>query len=63
MTEVVDIRGLVHSRTNRAILFSDDGGQENAVWLPLSQVEVEMHGRGIATVTMPEWLAVKEGFV
>lgn len=62
-SDITDIRGQIHARTDRAILFSDDGDREKAVWLPLAHVEVEMHTHGVATVTMPEWLATERGLV
>lgn len=61
--EIVDITVQVHARTERAILVSDDGERDKAKWLPLSQCEVVPKSRGQAVVTMPEWLAVENGFV
>lgn len=53
---------------DRAILASHDGDKDKAVWLPLSQIEVEVEvkirsGRsfGAAIVTMPEVLAIDKG--
>lgn len=60
-SDITDIEGQVHARTDRAILFSDDGDKDGAVWLPLSQVEVDMKPGGTAIVTLPEWLAVDKG--
>lgn len=62
-SDTTDIRGQIHARTDRAILFSDDGDQDNAVWLPLSQVEVGTARHGVCVVTMPEWLATEKGLV
>ncbi|MBM3605117.1 MAG: hypothetical protein FJX25_10275 [Alphaproteobacteria bacterium] len=62
-SNIIDIEGQIHARTDRAILFSTDGEEDGAAWLPLSQVEVEMKGRNIAVVTLPEWLAVERGLV
>ena len=39
------------------ILVSDDGDEEKAVWLPLSQIEIVEKGKGIVEVTLPEWVA------
>ena len=41
------------------------GAKEKAVWLPLSQVEIEPNGafEGIETVTLPEWLAIEKGLI
>lgn len=61
--EVIDITVQVHAKTDRAILVSDDGEKANAVWLPLSQVEVEMKQGGTAEITLPEWLALDKGLI
>ena len=52
-----EIRGQVHARTERAILFSTDGDCTGAVWLPLSRVEVGKLHHGVGVVTMPADLA------
>ena len=39
-SDIIDLRGQIHARTDRAILFSDDGDKDSAVWLPLAHVEV-----------------------
>ncbi len=58
---ITEIRGQVHARTERAILFSTDGDCAGAVWLPLSRVEVGKLHHGVGVVTMPADLA--EGLV
>lgn len=62
-SDLIDVTMQIHHRTERAILASDDGDKEKAVWLPLSQVEVSMKDGGTAEITMPEWLAVEKGLV
>ncbi len=62
-SDIVDIEGQIHARTERAILFSTDGDRDRAVWLPLSQCEVEMKSGGLSVVTLEEWLAVEKGLV
>lgn len=62
-SDLLDIDVQVHAATERAVLASTDGDIEKAAWLPLSQVEVVMKRRGLATVTMPEWLAVEKGMM
>lgn len=37
--------------------------REKWFWLPQSQISIERHGDGTATVTMPEWLAIERGLV
>jgi hypothetical protein len=60
-SDLVDIVVQIHHRTERAILVSDDGDRDNAVWLPLSQIEVMPKESGMAEIAMPEWLAVDKG--
>ena len=63
-SDLIDLTLRLHHRTERAILVSDDDDRENAVWVPLSQVEVEETGKtGIVVVTMPEWLAEDKGLL
>lgn len=61
-SDLVDLPVQIHGRTNRAILVSDDGDRERAVWLPLAHVEVAPNGR-YHVVTMPEWLALDRGLI
>jgi hypothetical protein len=60
---VVNIDVEIVARTERAVL-AHTGNKEEAAWLPLAQIEVNATGfEGIHTITMPEWLATKEGLV
>ena len=34
----------MHSHTQKAILVSDDGNDDNAVWLPVSQIQTRQKG-------------------
>lgn len=58
-----DIDGFLHVETDMAILFSEDGDKDSAVWLPKSQIEYSEKGRGRCEVTLPEWLAVDKGLL
>ena len=62
-SDLCDVTVRVHHTTERAVLVSDDGDPEKAVWLPLSQVEVETKANGIAEITLPEWLAKERGLI
>lgn len=62
-SDIIDLRGQIHARTDRAILFSDDGDKESAVWLPLAHVEIGQLHRGVGEISLPEWLAVDRGLV
>lgn len=64
MTRLTDISVQLHQETQRAILVSDDGDLEKAVWLPKSQVEyVTKPGSDVIEVTLPEWLATERRLV
>lgn len=62
-SNLIDLTLRWHHETAKAILVSDDGDREKAVWLPKSVVEVEDKGRGIVVVTLPEPLAIDKGLV
>jgi hypothetical protein len=59
-TTYIEICGTVVARTPDAVLLNDGSREE---WVPESQIEDEQTDRGITTLLMPEWLAVKKGFV
>lgn len=62
-SNLVDIDVEVTVRTAKAILVHT-GNKEEAVWLPLSQIEIAPSGfGGIETVTLPEWLALEKGLI
>lgn len=59
----IDIECVIHHETDGAILVSDDGDEKTARWLTKSKIDYETdYNTGITTVTMPEWLAMREGF-
>ena len=60
-SDLIDVEMKIHHTTERSILASTDGERDNAVWLPLAHIEVANKERGVAEVTMPEWLAVERG--
>jgi hypothetical protein len=62
-SDLVELTLRLHHITDRAILVSEDGNENKAKWIPLSQCEVETKPKGIVIVTMPEWLATDKGFV
>ena len=55
-SDLVEIAGEVRHETEKAVLFYD-GAVER--WLPKSLVEVN----GDGTITVPEWLAHREGLI
>jgi len=64
-SDLVDIEMQLHHQTWDAILASDDGERENAVWIPKSQVEYVFkdEAKKIIIVTMPSRLAIDKGLV
>lgn len=62
-SDLSDVDVYVHHRTPAAVLVSDDGERDNAVWLPLSQIEIDDTPHGEATVTAPEWLLRDKGLI
>lgn len=62
-SDIIDIDVAVEARTEKAVLVHD-GDKNNAVWLPLSQIEISPTGiGGIETVSLPEWLALEKGLI
>ncbi len=61
-SDLIDLTVIIRHSTERAVLV-DHGGEE-AVWLPLSQVEIAPNSDGkTVTLTLPEWLAREKGMV
>lgn len=61
---LVDMKLFEHARTDRALLVSEKGDKREAVWLPLSQIEINSTGAaGIHDITLPEWLALDKGLI
>lgn len=61
--KLTDITMQLHHQTPEAFLVSETGDAKKAVWLPKSQVEVEVIRGDIVEVTMPEWLAEEKGLI
>ncbi len=56
----------IHHATEKAYLVSADGDEEEAVWIPMSQVDEispEYRKPGIYQIDIPQWLAEKEDLV
>lgn len=62
-SDLIDLTLRLHQITARAILVSDSGDTDDAVWLPKSQVEFDEIKPGIVEVTLPEWLALERGLI
>jgi hypothetical protein len=68
-SDLIDVTVQMHADTEKAVLVSDDGDKGKAIWLPKSQIEIAFHpsmkerGKGVATITLPEWLAKDKGLI
>ncbi len=64
-----DIELYLHWERDLSLLVSDTGIEEQAVWLPTSQIEFEKIGAAPGArlasvkVTAPEWLLLKKGLL
>ena len=55
-----------HLSTAKAALLSNDGLKKNAIWLPLSQIEMDPSDPkpdDVVEITGPEWLLQKNGLI
>ncbi|MBY6239856.1 hypothetical protein [Methylosinus sp. Sm6] len=59
-SDLVDLTMQLHHETPKAILVSDAGDRDKAVWLPKSHVEFERKKQGVVVVTLPEWMAIEK---
>jgi hypothetical protein len=62
-SELTDLELHLHHETEKAILVSNDSNRANAKWLPKSMVEIQEQNGVIVEVTLPRWLAEREGLV
>lgn len=65
MAKYVDLELHVHHETDAALLVSDDGVEEGAVWLPKSQIQFDedIHAGDNWMLTLPVWLAKDKGLI
>lgn len=61
-SKLVDLSLHYHLATDKAIMVSENGDEDKAVWLPKSQIEYEIK-KGSVEVTLPEWLAKAKGLI
>lgn len=64
-SDIIDLTVVMHHETTMAVLVSDDGDREKAVWLPKSRIEIERQSQrgSVVVVTLPERLAILKGLV
>lgn len=68
MSRVVDLQVMYQTRTDKAVCVNGEKNLEKDVWLPLDETEVfedlDLAIRGdLINVTIPEWLAEREGLI
>lgn len=62
-SDLIDLRVFLHHETERAVLVSDSGDREDAVWLPKSAVEVDEEKGDVIVITLRESLAQEKGLI
>lgn len=64
-SDVIEITGRILHRTEKAVLFSDTGLACDAVWLPLSKIEVYDNDRDatLSDILLPEWVAKEKDLI
>ncbi|HGG04767.1 MAG TPA: hypothetical protein ENK28_04860 [Aliiroseovarius sp.] len=64
MNRLTDIEVWQHHKTDAAVLVSTTGDNADAVWIPLSQCEIQLHENGkVWVLTLPKWLAEEKELV
>lgn len=66
MSELTTVVMHMHRETKKAIHVSENGDEARAVWLPASQIEdmTEVQkGSNVWEITLPMWLAKKNGLL
>jgi hypothetical protein len=65
MSEQIEIAVSIIHTTDAAILVTDDGYREE--WIPLSQItdakHLDLEVGETVVIRIPEWLAIKKGFL
>jgi hypothetical protein len=67
--DMINVKVTLHAETAMAILVSDDGEEDTAIWLPKSQIDYAARYTdtviegGVITITLPEWLAMDKGLI
>ena len=63
-SDIIDVTVEIVRETAKAVLVHE-GDESRAVWLALSQIEVARNDPkpGLATVSLPTWLAQEKGLI
>lgn len=62
-SDLIDLDVYSHAMTERAVLVSKTSDRDDAVWLPLSQIEVNERRGSVLEITCPTWLAKDKGLI
>lgn len=64
-SNLVDLSVYIHHETDKALLVSDNGNRDQAVWLPKSVVEIEGDYQvpSVIEITLPEYIAEERGLI
>ena len=66
-SDIVDVSLEPRLRRDKAQAFFqgelDEDDKEIWIWLPLSQIEVEVQDSRLVTVSLPEWLAIEKELI
>ena len=64
-SDIIDITVHLHHQTEKAVLISDTGDSDDAVWLPRSAIEVDISASSgsVTEITLTEGLATEKGLI
>lgn len=63
-SDIVDISVQLHHETEKAVLVSDNGNKDKAIWIPKSLIEISQADKnGIVEISLPEWMAKSKGLI
>ena len=61
MSKLTEVTVQILSETEKAVMVTDDGKRH--IWLPRSQIEIDMKDDELAEITLPEWLAKEKEMI
>jgi len=61
MSKLTEVTVQILSETEKAVMVTDDGKRH--IWLPRSQIEIDMKDDELAEITLPEWLAKEKELI
>lgn len=63
-SDVIDLDVHLIAETEKAVLVNlDETNEDDAVWLPKSQIEINKKQKTTINITLPEWLALNKGLI